>query len=63
MNTQPLQNDDNNEYYYGIKLPFDGFVNVNDIIRKRRSLRDAGFADSDAVNVTSVAGDLPKENE
>ena len=28
-------------------VPFDGFVNVNDIVRKRRQLRNAGFNVSD----------------
>jgi hypothetical protein len=28
-------------------IPFDGFVNVNDIVRKRRELRNAAFNGAD----------------
>ena len=43
LTMQPKGNDaENGEDNHDI--PFDGFVNVNDIVKKRRSLRDAGFA-------------------
>lgn len=43
-------------------IPFDGFVNVNDIVRKRRQLRNAQFNVSDqswdsALNLSAREGD------
>lgn len=63
MNIQPVKADDNSEYYNGVKLPFDGFVNVNDIIKKRRSLRDAGFTDQDIIKAMSAPADRTKEKK
>lgn len=39
---ESLQNQDDHNH-----VPFDGFVNVNDIVRKRRQLRNAEFNVSD----------------
>lgn len=45
MQTEPIHNSEelkqNQEDY--IHVPFDGFVNVNDIVKKRRQLRNAAF--------------------
>jgi hypothetical protein len=35
---EPKQNQEDHKH-----IPYDGFVNVNDIVRKRRQLRNAGF--------------------
>lgn len=45
MQPQPTQNSEEllqnqDEYSY---IPFDGFVNVNDIVTRRRQLRSAEF--------------------
>ncbi|MBB5622655.1 hypothetical protein HDE69_003733 [Pedobacter cryoconitis] len=45
MQPQPTQNSEEllqnqDEYSY---VPFDGFVNVNDIVTRRRQLRNAEF--------------------
>lgn len=45
MQTEPLHNSEelkqnHDEYNY---IPFDGFVNVNDIVKRRRMLRNAAF--------------------
>lgn len=45
MSTQPVEQDENGEYYYGIPLPFDGFINVNAILSKKRDLQNAVFTD------------------
>jgi len=52
---EPVQ--DHDDY-----VPFDGFVNVNDIVRKRRQLRNAEFNVSDqswdsALNIQFREGD------
>lgn len=39
---EPLQNQDDQTH-----IPFDGFVNVNDIVKRRRQLRNAEFNVSD----------------
>lgn len=39
---ESLQNQDDHEH-----IPFDGFVNVNDIVKRRRQLRNAEFNVSD----------------
>jgi hypothetical protein len=37
---EPIENEkDNKQEQNDIHVPFDGFVNVNDIVEKRRSLR------------------------
>lgn len=42
MNIYPNDNEEiNKEDAEDDHVPFDGFVNVNDIIRNRRSLKDA----------------------
>lgn len=39
---EPSNNQDDHTY-----IPFDGFVNVNDIVKRRRQLRNAEFNVSD----------------
>lgn len=63
MQTEPFHNSEElkqnqDEYNY---IPFDGFVNVNDIVKKRRMLRNAQF------NVPDLSCDanlnlIPEEN-
>jgi hypothetical protein len=40
--SESVKNQDDHSY-----IPFDGFVNVNDIVRRRRQLRNAEFNVSD----------------
>lgn len=45
MQTEPIHNSEElkqNQQDYN-HVPFDGFVNVNDIVKKRRQLRNAAF--------------------
>ena len=39
MKAQSGDQEENYDMYDEIELPFDGFVNVNEIIRRRRQLR------------------------
>lgn len=50
MNNTVVKNKNND--YNEVKLPFDGFVNVNEVIAKRRHLRDIA-----AVNLRAVTDD------
>ncbi len=53
MSTEPIDNDtENKEDHNNDHIPFDGFVNVNDIVEKRRSLRSVDLQTPDpAVDV------------
>lgn len=43
LNILPIEDEDKNRAPDN-DIPFDGFVNVNDIVKRRRNLRDADFA-------------------
>jgi len=59
LNIQPKGNDDKNGEENN-DIPFDGFVNVNDIVKKRRNLRDADFIRN--VDNTSNSSEDNSEN-
>lgn len=43
MNIHPNDNEETNKREQeDVHIPFDGFVNVNDLIRDRRNLKNAG---------------------
>ena len=46
-NIQPIEDEDKNEEFNN-DVPFDGFVNVNDIVKRRRNLRNADFIRSES---------------
>lgn len=67
MPGEPVQNsEESSENTEGQKhIPFDGFVNVNDIVEKRRRLRNAEFNVSDQswdADLNPSAGDGESES-
>lgn len=48
-NIKPVEDEDKNEEFDN-DVPFDGFVNVNDIVKRRRNLRDADFIRNEGKN-------------
>lgn len=61
MNNTTIKNKSND--YNEIKLPFDGFVNVNEVIAKRRRLRDIAAVDLHAGTAVAGLKDLEKKED
>jgi hypothetical protein len=67
MQPDPNNNADNSgqEQDDHTHIPFDGFVNVNDIVRKRRQLRNAEFNVADEswdADMNPIPGQGPEED-
>lgn len=58
-NKKPEESSQNQDDY----VPFDGFVNVNDIIKRRRQLRNAEFNVSDPSWDADLNLQLEKKKE
>lgn len=59
MNNTTIEN--KSADYNEVNLPFDGFVNVNEVIAKRRHLRD--MAAVDLQTVTAGSKDSEKKED
>lgn len=56
MNIEPIDSDKKNkEDESDVHIPFDGFINVNKIVEKRRNLRGTDYQTSDP----ETAPDIP----